>query len=101
MLVRLWETRFDRVRKTELVAYANDVSLPVLRTRPGCVGVLFFSHDDTWMTQTIWRDRASINALDRDTEYAQIVAGILALSILGPEQATTVYEMIGGSAQIG
>jgi hypothetical protein len=98
MLVRIWETRFDIARKAELVAYANEVSLPVLKSRSGCNGVLFLALDDCWITQTIWDDRSSIDTLDEDTEYARIVEGILALNVLGPDQSTKVYEIAGGSS---
>lgn len=98
VLVRIWETRFDLARKTELIAYANDVSLPVLRSRSGCDGVLFFSLDTCWVTQTIWDKRSSIDALATDPEYARIVEGILALDILRSDQTTRVFEMAGGSA---
>ena len=79
MLVRIWETRFDLARKAELFAYANEVSLPVLKSRPGCNGVLFLALGDCWITQTIWDDKSSIDALNRDTDYARIVEGIHAL----------------------
>ena len=59
-LVRIWETKFDLARRDELVAYANEISLPVLRNRPGCTGVMFFTREDWWITQTIWRDHKSI-----------------------------------------
>ena len=98
MLVRIWETRFDLARKAELITYANDVSLPVLWSRSGCDGVLFFSLDNCWVTQTIWDKQSSIDALDTDPEYARIVEGILALDILGLDQTTRVFEMAGGSA---
>ncbi|MCR8827870.1 hypothetical protein [Pseudosulfitobacter koreensis] len=97
MLVRLWETRFDPTRKAELVDYANDISLPVLASRPGCCGVLFFSQGDRWITQTIWSDQRSLEALGTDPDYTRIVAGILALNVLQLEQTTTVYEVSGGT----
>ena len=76
MIVRQWKTTFDESRKTELVAYANEVSLPTLSTRPGCVGVAFLSSGNRWITQTIWRNQASIDALAEDKDYDRIVDGI-------------------------
>ncbi len=96
-LVRIWETNFDLARRDELVAYANEISLPVLRTCPGCTGVMFFTREDWWITQTIWRDHKSIDALTVDAAYARIVEGIIALNILGSATMTKDYDTAGGS----
>jgi hypothetical protein len=69
----------------------------VLSSRPGCKGVLFFSLGNLWTTQTFWDKEASIAALDNDPEYRRIVAGILELDVLGPDQDTKVFELVGGT----
>ena len=96
MLVRLWTTTFNADQKERLVDYANRVSLPVLASRPGNRGVLFFSDADVWTTLTLWDDQACIDKLAVDAEYTSIVEGIMALNVLGTEQATTVWSYCGG-----
>lgn len=97
MLVRVWTTTFDTERKARLVAYANDVSLPVLSSRTGCHGVLFFSDGNQWTTLTLWESEAAIAALDHDTDYRKIVDGILDLGVLRDHQQTRIFRYEGGS----
>ena len=97
MIVRTWRTRFDPNQKDRLVAYANDVSLPVLSTHEGVCGVLFFLKDDEWVTMTLWETPEAIGRLDDDPEYRRIVDGILELGVLGTEQSVEIFEYEGGT----
>lgn len=97
MLVRIWETDFEPSLQDQLVTYANAVSLPILKSRPGCLGVLFFIAKNRMIAQTFWRDQASIDALETDPEYARIVEGILKLDVLGTQQTTSVFKLVGGT----
>lgn len=97
MLVRVWRTSFDASQRAKLVDYANRVSLPVLSSRPGNRGVIFYADGDCWTTLTIWDDQESIDRLDGDPEYGRIVAGILDLDVLGDSQETEVFSFEGGS----
>lgn len=100
MLVRIWKTVFDVSQQDKLEKYANEVSLPVLSTRAGNRGVLFYTSNDQWTTFTIWDGQASIDALDSDEEYARIVKGILDLGVLGEKQETQIFEYAGGKVQV-
>lgn len=95
MIVRFWQTRFDASQLEALKTYANGVFLPVLATRPGNAGVVFFSQDDRWTTMTFWDSQASIDGLANDDDYARIVAGIMELGVLGDEQQTTTHVVHG------
>ena len=97
MLVRIWRTSFDVNGKDKLVEYANRTSLPVLSSRPGNRGVIFYSDGDRWTTLTIWESQQAIDRLDDDPEYARIVDGILALGVLGDDQETAVFAYEGGA----
>ncbi len=97
MLVRIWKTQFDAAQKQKLLDYAHHVSLPVLSTREGARGVMFFSSGNQWTTMTLWDDQASIDKLDGDAEYQPIVAGIEALGVLGDEHSVDVFDYDGGS----
>ena len=99
MLVRVWKTTFDLNQKSKLVDYANNVSLPVLSTRPGNLGVMFYTENDHWVTLTLWKDHSAIDRLNTDQEYARIVEGILELGVLGDSQETTIYNYEGGKVQ--
>ncbi|MCG8690623.1 MAG: hypothetical protein MI806_05395 [Minwuiales bacterium] len=97
MLVRIWRTSFDVSRKNKLVDYATGTSLPVLSSRPGNRGVIFYSDGDQWTTLTVWENRQAIDRLDDDPEYARIVDGIMALGVLGNDQDTAVFAYEGGA----
>ena len=97
MLVRIWEASFDTAHREKLIDYANSKSLPVLGSRPGCMGVAFFVSEDRLFTQTFWRDRDSIEALGADPEYLSLVEGIVALGALGQKQEVSVFEYAGGN----
>jgi len=92
MIVRIWTTKFDPARLDELDAFANEISLPVLRRQPGNQGVLFGSDGDEWVTVTLWADAASIARLDEATDYQETVARILAAGFLRGEQVTRLYD---------
>ena len=99
MIVRIWKTTFDPAKKVKLIDYANRVSLPVLSSRPGNCGTLFYSDGDEWITQTLWESLENIDALSNDPEYARIVEGIIALGVLCGEQETRVWSYNGGFLQ--
>ena len=96
MIVRIWTTGFDPARLDELDAFANRISLPMLRRQPGNQGVLFAADGETWITLTLWQDAASIARLDDSADYRQTVAGILAAGFLRGEQETRTYDDHGG-----
>ncbi|MFB9948905.1 hypothetical protein ACFFP0_08600 [Rhizobium puerariae] len=96
MIVRIWRTRFDPSEREKLVAYANDVSLPVLSSRDGVKAVLFYAKDDEWVTMTVWDSQAAIDRLGDDPEYQRIVAGILDLGVLREDQSVEIFEYEGG-----
>jgi hypothetical protein len=52
MLLRLWGTEFDPERLDELKRFANEVSAPMFRELPGCLGSIFAVDGSTWITQT-------------------------------------------------
>lgn len=97
MLVRIWRSTFNASEEAKLRKYANDVSLPVLSSRPGNCGVLFFSDEDLWTTITLWDSQASIDQLADDRKYHEIVNGIMALRVLGEDQTTEIMPYQGGT----
>lgn len=97
MIVRIWRTQFDAAHKQKLITYANEVSLPVLSSREGIRSVLFFSHNDQWITMTLWDTRDDIEKLGDDPDYKRIVEGILELDVLGKEQSVEIFEYEGGT----
>ena len=96
MIVRIWTTGFDPARLDELDAFANRISLPMLRRQPGNRGVLFAVDGDEWMTLTLWEDMASIARLDDSPDYRETVANILAADFLRGAQVTRTYDDHGG-----
>lgn len=100
MIARIWRTRFDLNEKAKLVAYAHEVSLPVLSTREGIVHVLFLTDRDEWITMTIWTDQAAIDLLEDDPDYSRIVDGINALGVLRGAASLEIFDYRGGTVSL-
>ena len=97
MRVRIWKTDYDPAGHDRLMQYANTVSLPALSGRPGNRGVLFYIREGYMEVLTLWQDQAAIDALEADPVYAETVAGIRALEVLGREQSVEVFDHAGGN----
>ncbi len=97
MIARVWKSEFDRQRKEDLVAFATNISLPMLQTRPGNCGVFFFSHDGVWITLTLWTSEDAITRLDRDPDYQQVAEAIVAHGVLQGTPSTEVHQFEGGA----
>lgn len=95
MIARIWRTKFDTARLDELIAFANESSLPVLAAQPGNKGVQFMAKGDDWLTITYWADQAAIDALAGSDSYQAIVAKIIAAGFLVGDSETTTYEIHG------
>lgn len=97
MIVRIWRTQFDPSQKQKLLAYANEVSLPVLSSREGVRDVLFFAEGEEWITMTTWSEQTFIDRLSDDSEYQKIVSGIEQLGVLGEKQSVETFRYEGGT----
>ena len=95
MIGRVWQTGFDRDRHGDLARFANDISLPMLRSRTGNRGVYFLSRDDTWITLTLWSHPDAVARLDHDPEYQQVAAQIQALGVLRGAPTTQTFRIEG------
>lgn len=93
MLLRIWRTEFDRDRLDELEAFANDISAPMFRDLPGCVGYTYAHDESTWLTITRWDNAESIEAAERSPRYREVVHAILDRGFLGVTQTTESYEL--------
>ncbi|HEX2050153.1 MAG TPA: antibiotic biosynthesis monooxygenase [Actinomycetota bacterium] len=96
MIVRIWSTGVDPERVDEYLTFAQHRSLPMFHAHDGFLGVLFAESDERFATITLWRDRASVDALERSPTYRDTVADILAAGFLTGTQTVEVLDVAGG-----
>lgn len=93
MITRIWKTRFDPIRLTELQEFANTISAPMLGALPGCIGQIHANDGQTWITQTFWESRDHIARAEIDPRYRDTVQAILAAGFLCGEQTTELFDV--------
>lgn len=93
MVARIWRTQFDPERLEELQRFARDVSAPMFRELPGCLGYLYGVSGSTWITQTFWASHDHIAAAEESALYRDVVDRILAAGFLRPPQETELFDI--------
>jgi hypothetical protein len=95
MILRIWRTQIDQARAGEYRKFAHSKSLPMFEAQPGFSGVLFAAHGSERIVITLWRDRASAEALDHSQTYRATVEEIEATGFLNGQSAVEVLELEG------
>ncbi len=98
MFIRIWRTDFDITRQGELQTFATEISAPMFRRLPGCLGYIHAVADGTWITQTFWESEDHIRAAEASEDYREVVSNILATGFLGDRQTTEVFEVTSYAA---
>jgi len=93
MLTRIWTTEFDAARRDELQRFADEISAPMFRRLPGCIGYLYAVTDSTWITQSFWASQADIEAAEASAQYRDVVGRIMEAGFLGDDQTVAVFEV--------
>jgi len=104
MIVRIWRTQIDRARAGEYRDFAHSRSLPMFRAQPGFAGALFAGQRAERVVITLWRDLASVKALDCSHTYQAAVADIEATGFLHGHSTLEVLalgEAFLGDAAVG
>ena len=96
VIARIWRTGVDPARVGEYRAFAERRSLPMFRSRPGFLGVLFAEGERGFAVITLWLDRAAAGALERSDAYRATVADIVATGFLTGAQGVEVLDVAGG-----
>lgn len=96
MIVRVWTVGIVNGMYDKLEKFANEISLPMFRELPGCLGVFFTRNENVCATITIWDSEKSIKALDSSNTYKSVVHAIEESGILEGEHVTEVYHLYGG-----
>ena len=96
MILRLWVTGLDPARATEYDEFANSRSLAMFKALDGCLGVIFVRSDEWGYVLSLWRDTASIEALEDSELYHGTVKGILTMGFLEEPQTTELVNLTGG-----
>jgi heme-degrading monooxygenase HmoA len=98
MLIRIWTVGLAPGKGKELEIFANTKSLPMLRARPGCVGVIFTRTDTQCVTITAWMSEEAIVATEESQNYADVVRQIECSGLLADNHSTEVLTVYGGFA---
>jgi hypothetical protein len=93
VVTRIWTTEFDVARRDELQRFADEISAPMFRQLPGCLGYLYAVTGSTWITQTFWESEQDIVTAEMSDLYKDVVGKILAAGFLGDRQAAEVFEI--------
>lgn len=93
MIARLWTTGVDEARAAEYEAFARDISLPMFRRQPGFAGALMLRRGAESMVVTLWKDAASIAALDQSQSYADTVRAITGRRVLRGTQRVETFDV--------
>jgi heme-degrading monooxygenase HmoA len=93
MIVRIWRSQIDKARADQYRDFAHSRSLPMFRAQPGFAGVLFAASRAERAVITLWRDSASVEALDHSETYKATVAEIEASGFLRGQSAVEVLEL--------
>ncbi len=101
MLTRIWTTGFDTARRDELQRFADEISAPMFRQLPGCLGYLYAVTGSTWITQSFWASEADIEAAEASALYRDVVGRITEAAFLGNEQTAEVFEVTTYAAPPG
>lgn len=98
MFIRLWRTDFDLARRDELQRFAEEISSPMFRQLPGCLGYIHAAADGTWITQTFWESEDYIRKAEASAAYREVVSKILATGYLGDRQTIEIFEVTSYAA---
>lgn len=96
MIARLWVTGLDPDKAAEYDAFANSRSLLMFRSLDGCLGVIFVRSGDRGYVLSLWRDAASVEALEHSELYRSTVNDIKGAGFLEEPQTTELVSLTGG-----
>ena len=92
MITRLWTTSVIEAKLNEYESFARDISLPMFRNSPGCLGVLMFRDGPACHVLTLWRSQSDIDALEMSAGYIETVRRILSSGFLTGVQTSRTFE---------
>ncbi len=92
MIVRRWITGICLDRANEYEQFAEEVSLPMFQSHPGCCGVVMIREGDRCRVTTFWRSAEAMHDFEETEIYRSTVARILAAGLLHGEQQIQVEE---------
>ncbi len=96
MLVRIWKVSLAPNKAAELERFATNISLPMFKTQPGCLGVLFTRTETECATISIWQSEHAVESMEQSALYKQVVRQIEQSGILREDHHTEVFLVYGG-----
>ena len=96
MLIRIWTVGITPGKGQELETFANTISLPMLRARAGCQGVIFTRTDSQCITITAGSSEKAIAAAEASPQYVEVVKQIEESGLLTGDHSTEVLTVYGG-----
>lgn len=96
MIVRLWTTGLVPEKAAEYDAFANSHSLAMFRALEGCLGVVFVRSGVRGYVFSLWKDEASVEAMEESELYRGTVRDITAAGFLAEPQTAELVSLAGG-----
>lgn len=93
MILRIWTTGIHESRAEEYEQFAREFSTPMFRDQPGFEGLLLARSTDQRTVLTLWRDDASVRALETSPSYLSTVEAILATGFLRAPQTVSLLSV--------
>jgi heme-degrading monooxygenase HmoA len=96
MILRIWKVSLGPQKAAELEVFANKTSLPMFKSQPGCLAVLFTRTETECATVTVWDSAQSVETMEASRLYQQVVSQIEECGIVGEDHQTSVFSVYGG-----
>jgi heme-degrading monooxygenase HmoA len=93
MITRTWRTRIDIARLEEWDRFVRERSTPMFRKQDGMLAVFHAREGDEWLTVSIWRDAAAVEALESSPSYTATAAALLATGMVLRDPVTEAFEV--------
>ena len=74
---------YEFARRDELQRFAEEISAPMFRSLPGCLGFVYGVAGSTWVSQTFWDTEEHIEDAEASALYRDVVSRLLDTGVLG------------------
>jgi|GEM_PF-3291114 len=94
MIARLWTASYASDKREELERFADEISLPFLKSQKGNRGVIYLAKPGTWITMTLWESDDDYARMEEDADYRKICDGIADIGAIQEVRSVDVFEVV-------
>lgn len=91
-VARIWSATLPPERISNYERFARDVSLPMLRSHDGFLGVAMMRNQTATCVITYWTGMDAVRSLEASARYVATVEAIKAAGVIGTFGETVVME---------